>query len=54
MWEQSVFLEHRVKFPLVWRLVADLLAVKDHLSLIRIQKSPEYPKERRLPAAAWP
>ena len=52
MREQGVFLEDRIQLPLVGRLFADLLPVKDHAPLVRIQESAQDPQERRLPTPA--
>ena len=51
MGEESILLEYRVELSLIWRHICDILAVKDHPSLIGTQKSADDPQDGRLAAA---
>src|SRR5699024_8259509 len=54
MGEKGVFLEHGVQLPLVGRLFAYLLPVKDDRTLVRIQKSSQDAQQGSFSASAGP
>ena len=52
MGKQGVFLKYGVQLPLVGGFLADLLAVEDDASLVRVQETAQNPEQSRLSAAA--
>ena len=38
MWEESIFLKHRIDAPLVGRHTGDILALEEHLALVGVFK----------------
>ena len=52
MREQRIFLKYSIQFSLIRRFIADLLAIKDHFPLIRIQETSQDTQKSSLPAPA--
>ena len=52
MGKQGVFLKYGVQLPLVGGFLADLLAVEDDASLVRVQETTQNPEQSRLSTAA--
>ena len=52
MGKQGVFLKYGIQLPLVGGFLADLLAVEDDASLVRVQETTQNPEQSRLSTAA--